>query len=558
MPRSMARPRIDALDQNIAQAAEDHSRARGREGLVGDPHGRGRRDRSIARAEHRRCEAEVPRAGARGHSRLRQARRLRVREGDGQARREAHPRQRRRARQGRDVRAKPKPPVASTIDQADDAYDDANYIGALKLAELVLAKDPKNADALRLAARAACGASNAAKAREYIAKLPPADRKLPQSVCNMNQGRARPAGPATTATATAAEAGSREATSRASARCHQGARVRAVVDARRRTSRTGCRARRRSSRSNPTTERRCDMRASPRVAFTSTTSRRTSSPSVHRARWSWRSARPVATRLSISLLALALVAVRWPRNTRTTTRRTKPDARVLRDATPADRGGSRRAPSTRRSSSSTTVTPRIVPSTARVVLDAADIGFARYTRFGQPTPRWQLGKVIDGERAACRPSASPRSTCHCRTSKSRPRRSRCACTARPKQSVTVKVNGRKPGKQATVKLEAGWQTVALQVDPGHLGVGENQLTFETTGGKSRIAVAWLRIGTIHPAGDSDPRIAASFDAKADTIELAQNAEGRVVRHDPRRREPRRGCRGAGVTSRSRRAPATTA
>src|SRR5512140_145496 len=35
-----------------------------------------------------------------------------------------------------------------------------------------------------------------------------------------------------------------------------------------------------------------------------------------------------------------------------------------------------------------------------VVLDAADIGFTRYTRFGQPTPRWHLGKMIDNERAA--------------------------------------------------------------------------------------------------------------------------------------------------------------
>src|SRR5262249_38693462 len=35
-----------------------------------------------------------------------------------------------------------------------------------------------------------------------------------------------------------------------------------------------------------------------------------------------------------------------------------------------------------------------------LVLDASDIGFARYTRFSMPAPRWRLGREVDGERAA--------------------------------------------------------------------------------------------------------------------------------------------------------------
>ena len=35
-----------------------------------------------------------------------------------------------------------------------------------------------------------------------------------------------------------------------------------------------------------------------------------------------------------------------------------------------------------------------------IVIDAGDIGFARYIRFGVPVPHWHLGKTIDGERAA--------------------------------------------------------------------------------------------------------------------------------------------------------------
>ncbi|HEV7558205.1 MAG TPA: hypothetical protein VGO00_22205, partial [Kofleriaceae bacterium] len=34
------------------------------------------------------------------------------------------------------------------------------------------------------------------------------------------------------------------------------------------------------------------------------------------------------------------------------------------------------------------------------VIDAGDIGFARYTRFGLPVARWHLGRLVKGERAA--------------------------------------------------------------------------------------------------------------------------------------------------------------
>src|SRR5205814_7307826 len=35
-----------------------------------------------------------------------------------------------------------------------------------------------------------------------------------------------------------------------------------------------------------------------------------------------------------------------------------------------------------------------------LVIDAADVGFARYTRFSMPVPRWKLGQTVDGQRAA--------------------------------------------------------------------------------------------------------------------------------------------------------------
>jgi len=156
-----------------------------------------------------------------------------------------------------------------------------------------------------------------------------------------------------------------------------------------------------------------------------------------------------------------------------------------------------------------------------VVIDASEIGFARYIRFGLPVPRWHLGKTVESERAAVadRLASIDVPLSHAQTQSTQ-------LTLRiygsAKQSLTVKVNGR--GKAKPVKLEVGWQTLAVKLDPANFVVGENQLAFETTGGKSNIAIAWLRIGTEHPAGDQDPRTALAFDPKADAFELAQNAE----------------------------------
>jgi arylsulfatase A-like enzyme len=159
-----------------------------------------------------------------------------------------------------------------------------------------------------------------------------------------------------------------------------------------------------------------------------------------------------------------------------------------------------------------------------VVIDAADIGFARYIRFGLPVPRWHLGKTIDNERAAVadRLASLDVPLSHAQTQATQLTLHVHGST---KQSLTVKLNGRgaKNRKASTVKLEAGWQTIAIPLESANLVVGENQFAFETAGGKDNIAIAWLRIGTAHPPGDQDPRSALTFDAKGDAFELAQNA-----------------------------------
>lgn len=156
-----------------------------------------------------------------------------------------------------------------------------------------------------------------------------------------------------------------------------------------------------------------------------------------------------------------------------------------------------------------------------LVLDAADIGFARYTRFSMPVPRWRLGQDVDGVRAAVADRLAALEV----PLSAEQARGITFVTARvhgsERQRLTLKVNGRKPGKDASVELVAGWITVAIPVARGHFGAGENQLVLETTGGKGNVAFAWLRLGS--SIGNRDPRADAVFDGKTDTIALARNA-----------------------------------
>jgi arylsulfatase A-like enzyme len=156
-----------------------------------------------------------------------------------------------------------------------------------------------------------------------------------------------------------------------------------------------------------------------------------------------------------------------------------------------------------------------------LVLDAADVGFARYTRFSMPAPRWQLGQDVDGERAAI---ADRLATLEVPLSAEQAR-GITFVTARvhgaDHQRVTLKVNGRKPGKDASVSLVAGWITIAIPVARGYFAAGENQLVLETTGAKGNVAIAWLRFGS--SIGSRDPRADAVFDPPAGTLTLANNA-----------------------------------
>jgi arylsulfatase A-like enzyme len=156
-----------------------------------------------------------------------------------------------------------------------------------------------------------------------------------------------------------------------------------------------------------------------------------------------------------------------------------------------------------------------------LVLDAGDVGFARYTRFSMPAPRWRLGQEVDGVRAAVADRLASLEV----PLSAEQARAITFVTARvhgsDRQRLTLKVNGRRPGKDAGVELVSGWITIAIPVARGYFTEGENQLVIETSGGKGNAAFAWLRLG--RSIDNRDPRSDAVFDGDADTIALARNA-----------------------------------
>jgi arylsulfatase A-like enzyme len=154
-----------------------------------------------------------------------------------------------------------------------------------------------------------------------------------------------------------------------------------------------------------------------------------------------------------------------------------------------------------------------------LVLDASDVGFAKYTRFSVPAPRWELGQDVEGERAAI---ADRLATLEVPLTAAQAKAITFVTMhvhGADDQRITLKVNGRKAGKEASAELVAGWITVAIPVARGYFGSGENQLVIETTGGKGKVGFAWLRFGS--SLSSRDPRGDAVFDP-AGAIALARD------------------------------------
>lgn len=159
------------------------------------------------------------------------------------------------------------------------------------------------------------------------------------------------------------------------------------------------------------------------------------------------------------------------------------------------------------------------------VLDASHVGFARYTRFGVPVVRWQLGQTVAGTRAAVAERLAslevPLSGGHATWVTEVTARVHGAA----KQKLAFKINGRAVAdraRDARVELVDGWQTIRVAIAPGRLVDGENQVAIETTGTNGKVAFEWLRFGPTREDTD-DPRAVVKFDGGAHTISLASNS-----------------------------------
>jgi hypothetical protein len=162
-----------------------------------------------------------------------------------------------------------------------------------------------------------------------------------------------------------------------------------------------------------------------------------------------------------------------------------------------------------------------------LVVDAGDIGFAKYTRFG--ATHWRLGQTVGGKRMAVPDAIAgievPLTVEQARTSK----QLAMQLTVAADVTLSVKINGGKAGKDWRTTLSGGTTVVGLDIDPKRLVVGENQIALEWKAkgkpkqGEPTVAIEWIRIGQKRELTPTDPRAAAQFDAAQHAIVLAKDA-----------------------------------
>jgi arylsulfatase A-like enzyme len=172
-----------------------------------------------------------------------------------------------------------------------------------------------------------------------------------------------------------------------------------------------------------------------------------------------------------------------------------------------------------------------------IVIDGGDIGFARYTRFSLPAPRWRLGQTVEGVRAAVPDRQATLEVPMDGTMAKQVDRVELRVWAKAKHRLAMRINGRPIGKDAKssrIDLVDGWQTITLPIEKDRLGIGENQVMLETSGTppgtarsrsapENRLAIEWLRFASKGKEVVGDPRAAAKFDVTTTAIQLVRDA-----------------------------------
>lgn len=152
----------------------------------------------------------------------------------------------------------------------------------------------------------------------------------------------------------------------------------------------------------------------------------------------------------------------------------------------------------------------------RLILDAGDIGFARYTRAGIAVSQWSIGTTVDGARA----SIAERIAALDVPLAAAPTQLAARVHGRARQTLTVRFGTRTA--RAPLATD-GWQTIAIAIaPPDGFAPGEHTITLESSGGK--LAYQWLAFAAQPITSDDDPRTLASFDSGQRALSLARDSE----------------------------------
>ena len=124
-----------------------------------------------------------------------------------------------------------------------------------------------------------------------------------------------------------------------------------------------------------------------------------------------------------------------------------------------------------------------------LAIDAGAPGFARYTRFGLPAPRWRLGRRVDGEPGARGHTKGGSLDVPLTAEQAAAARSvRLRVHARDEGGLSISLDGE---RLARVALVPGWQDIAVAAEGGWRE-GENKLSLTSSLGE-RMHLGWVQV-----------------------------------------------------------------
>lgn len=148
-----------------------------------------------------------------------------------------------------------------------------------------------------------------------------------------------------------------------------------------------------------------------------------------------------------------------------------------------------------------------------LVVPAGSAGFAKYVRFGGPTPGWQLRRDVGGVKAATMRSKTAGLFLPLAAEQASATVLRVRAQSGEPQRLGLRLNGKRD-KEVTVELAAGWSTAEIPLPAGALQAGENEVIFFA--GKAPLDVAWIQVGGDKAPGDAAP---ALYDAGSKSLTI---------------------------------------